>query len=125
MLPKTSISCGGREGTDEVATHYAASIASALRSELGSTHQATKTVMRWTGAGERTVTNWIAGEHGPSGPHLALLANHSDGVFEAFLALAGRERFIINISVRQLREELLNALAALDRIVSSERLGPP
>lgn len=34
---------------------YTAMIASALRRELGESHRATKTVMRWTGASERSV----------------------------------------------------------------------
>ena len=33
---------------------YRQAIADALRRELGPTHQAIKTVMRWTGASERT-----------------------------------------------------------------------
>ena len=33
---------------------YADAIAEALRTELGATHRATKTLMRWTGASERT-----------------------------------------------------------------------
>jgi hypothetical protein len=35
-------------------------IAAALVQELGTTHhQAAKTAMRWTGAHERTVKNWL------------------------------------------------------------------
>jgi len=63
----------------------------ALKSELGSTHQAVKIIMRWTGAGERTVKNWLAGISGPSGQHLVDLIRHSDGVLEVILILAGRQ----------------------------------
>jgi hypothetical protein len=45
-----------------------AAIAYALRNQLGTTHQATKIVMGWTGAGERTVKNWLAGISGPQRP---------------------------------------------------------
>lgn len=69
---------------------YRAALAMALRFELGATHRAIKTVMRWTGASERTVKYWFAGERGPSGQHLILLARHSDMVFHMVLMQAGR-----------------------------------
>ena len=62
-------------------TIYRKAIADALRRELGPTHQAIKTAMRWTGASERTAKYWLSGERGPSGEHLILLAQHSDAVF--------------------------------------------
>lgn len=46
--------------------------------------------MRWTGASERTVKYWIAGERGPSGEHLIALARNSDIVFHMVLLLADR-----------------------------------
>jgi hypothetical protein len=46
--------------------------------------------MRRTGASERTVKYWLAGERGPSGDHLIALARHSDAVLFMLLALAGR-----------------------------------
>ena len=69
---------------------YRTAIAAALRDELGLTHRAVKTAMRWTGASERTVKYWIAGERGPSGKHLIALARHSDIVFHMVLLLADR-----------------------------------
>lgn len=69
---------------------YRTAIAAALRDELGLTHRAVKTAMRWTGASERTVKYWIAGERGPSGEHLIALARHSDIVFHMVLLLADR-----------------------------------
>jgi hypothetical protein len=46
--------------------------------------------MRWTGASERSVKYWFAGERGPSGEHLLSLARHSDAVLIVLLALADR-----------------------------------
>ncbi len=69
---------------------YREAIAEALRRELGPTHQAIKTVMRWTGAGERTAKYWLSGERGPSGEHLIRLAQHSDAVLITTLTMAGR-----------------------------------
>ena len=69
---------------------YRKAMAMALHEELGSTNRAIKMAMRWTGASERTVKYWLAGERGPSGHHLIALARHSDAVLFVVLALAGR-----------------------------------
>ncbi len=65
-------------------------MAMALREELGSTNRAIKMAMRWTGASERTVKFWLAGEQGPSGDPLIALERHSDAVLFVLLALVGR-----------------------------------
>ena len=74
MLPKkgNKLPQGGRGRHDGV--DFNGAIAAALRKELGSTHQAVKTVMHWTGASESAVKTWLAGSHGPSGEHLVGLA---------------------------------------------------
>jgi hypothetical protein len=69
---------------------YREAVAAALRAELGPTHQAIKTAMRWTGASERTVKYWLSGERGPSGEHLILLAQHPDAVLVTILTMAER-----------------------------------
>lgn len=69
---------------------YAIAIGAALRKELGTTHQAVKSAMRWTGASERTVKYWFAGSRGPSGHYLIALAGCSDAILELFLQRAGR-----------------------------------
>ena len=71
-------------------TRYRKAVAAALRAELGPTHQAIKTAMRWTGASERTVKYWLSGERGPSGEHIILLAQHSDAVLLTILTIAER-----------------------------------
>ncbi|ARC89448.1 hypothetical protein [Rhodovulum sp. MB263] len=75
---------------EDVPANYRAAMAMALQAELGSTHRAIKSAMRWTGASERTVKYWFAGERGPSGEHLVSLARHSDAVLTALLALSDR-----------------------------------
>lgn len=91
-------------------------IAMALKSELGSTHQAVKTVMSWTGASERTVKHWLAGTHGPSGPHLIALARHSDGVMMYFLTAAGRSALSVGTELYQVRFKLSEAIKAIDAL---------
>ena len=71
-------------------TRYRKAVAAALRAELGPTHQAIKTAMRWTGASERTAKYWLSGERGPSGEHLILLTQHSDVVLLTILTMAER-----------------------------------
>ena len=75
---------------DEIPDDYRKAVAMALHTELGSTHRAIKSAMRWTGASERTVKYWFQGERGPSGEHLVSLVRHSEAVLIAVLTLADR-----------------------------------
>src|ERR1700722_12826166 len=70
---------------------YAASVSCALRRDFGGSRHATKIVMKWTGAKERTVKHWFAGTRGPSGEHLASLVGNSDEMLADFLLLCGRK----------------------------------
>lgn len=106
MFPKKGKVFPNRDGQSHSEIDYATAIAAALREELGSTHQATKTVMRWTGASERTVKNWFAARSGPSGEHLVALIHHSDRAFEALLLLAGREQAVAARKLIEARDSL-------------------
>ena len=110
MLPKKGKIFPNRDGRSHSEVHYATAIAAALREDLGSTHQATKTVMRWTGASERTVKNWLAAKSGPSGERLVALVHHSDGAFEALLLLAGREQAVAAKKLIDARDALVKML---------------
>ncbi len=57
---------------------FAAVIAETLRETFGGTRMSVKTVMGFTGAGERTVRNWFEGKNGPNGNNLVELVRHSD-----------------------------------------------
>ena len=91
MLPKKGTVFPGQSDRRKARLEYASLVAKAMRSELGGTHQAIKTVMRWTGAGERTVKNWFNAEKGPSGAYLLRLIHESDGVLLAVLRASGRD----------------------------------
>lgn len=93
---------------------YAAGVAKALRNELGDTHQATKTLMRWTNANERTVKNWLAGTCGPRGEHLVALVRHSDAVLAEFLMMANRQHAVTTIELPRLRQKLQSAIDGID-----------
>lgn len=97
---------------------YAKVMAQALNLGLGDTHRAVKTVMRWTGAGERTVKNWFAGVSGPNGEHLIGLIRHSDEVLEALLLLGGREQIIAGKKIVEARDKLGEMLAVIQTLVN-------
>src|SRR5438045_2570795 len=103
LLPRTS-----RDGASGV--NYPAAIAAALRNQLGRTRSATKTVMQWTGASERSVKNWLAGTNGPSGHHLVMLVRHSDAVWIALAALSGRQDRMSDDKLLVVRDKLAEAI---------------
>lgn len=110
MLPKKGKKLH-RAGKD-----FGRTVAVALKSELGTTHQAIKTVMRWTGASERTVKHWFAGTHGPSGQHLVALAGHSDAVFTRFLQAANRHSSLVSVQLISVRSKALELVETIDGI---------
>jgi hypothetical protein len=70
---------------------YSKAVAAALGRDIDHSKSAIKEIMRWTGASERCVKNWLSGRNGPSGVHLIGLMARSDQVFWAVHELAGRE----------------------------------
>lgn len=108
------------------ARSYPAEIAQALSLELGGSNRAIKTVMRWTGASERTVKGWLAGRNGPSGEHLVALLAKSDTVFERLLKLAGRGSVMEVAHLQVLRNTMSEAVASLDALLAQAgAVGPP
>lgn len=89
---------------------YATTIARALREEFGGSQNATKTVMRWTGASERCVKNWFAGSNGPTGEHLIALLRSSDTVFDALVHVTGRKKLVTSTKLVMIGDALTNAL---------------
>lgn len=116
MLPKKGKKLHWRSQEPAFTEKFENAIARALKSELGSTHQAVKTVMNWTGASERTVKHWLAGTHGPSGPYLIALARHSDSVMMYFLTAAGRSSLLVGAELYQVRSRLSEAITAIDAL---------
>ncbi len=94
---------------------YATAISEALKSELRDSPSAIKIIMRWTGAKERTVKNWVAGTHGPSGEYLIVLAHHSHAVMLAFHQLAGRSESACDPRMGMIRKKLTEALDVIDQ----------
>ena len=82
-FPRSSGTVEKSDGYD-----YTAVIAETLREAFGKTGRSVKTVMAYTGAGERAVKNWFEGKNGPNGENLVELVRHSDEVLEALLSMA-------------------------------------
>ena len=123
MFPKKGKIFPGKCSAAPAGINFAEAIAKALRDDLGDTHQAVKTLLKWTGAKERTVKNWLAGAHGPRGEHLLTLVRYSDAVLEVFLRLAGRERVIVSGKLVEVRAKLRELLSVIDQAADTEKAG--
>jgi len=118
MFPKKGNFFPGGNDRENGSARYAAMIAQALRRELGSSHRATKTVMHWTGASERTAKHWLAGHHGPGGGYLIVLMRKSEAVYEAVLSAAGRRDAVIAARMLAARSGVAEVMALVRREVS-------
>jgi len=101
---------------------FSRAVAFALKSELGSTHQAVKTIRKWTGAGERTVKNWLAATSGPSGDHLIRLIRNSDEVLTVLLILARREHLIAAQKLTDARNKLEETVKQIDALIGCNEM---
>ena len=118
MFPKT----GKKFPPDNcfASTTYADLIREILRSELGSSHQAHKTLMRWTGANERTAKNWLSGSNGPSGEHLLQLMRNSDRIFEFVLKLSHRPALLSMRRLGEVRNSLQVTADLLSEVIEDQ-----
>ena len=110
-FPRASGRVAASDGYD-----FAAVIAETLRERLGGTRMSVKTVMSYTGAGERTVKNWFEGKNGPNGENLVGLVRHSDEVLEALLLMAGRENILAGKLLVDARDKLVEMLEIIDQL---------
>lgn len=123
MFPKkgNNIPDGGRRAHK---LDYAAAIAAGLKCELGGSHRAVKTVMRWTHTNERTVKNWLTAKRGPRGEHLIALIRNSDEVLDVVLRLACRDQLLAVKMLIDSRNRLAEMLAAIDDYLRNDSSRP-
>ena len=116
MFPKKGkkFPSGNSRGNNK--PRYVEIIATTLRTELGGTHRAVKTIMRWTGASERTVKHWLSGLHGPSGDHLLVLMRESEAVFESVLTAAGRRDAVVAARMLQAHGTMVDMMAMVEHV---------
>ena len=110
-LPRSSPRLDKSDGYD-----FTAVISETLREAFGRSGRSIKTVMAYTGAGERTVKNWFEGKNAPNGENLVMLVRHSDEVLEALLLMAGREEILTAKLLIDARDRLAEILKIIDEI---------
>ena len=109
---------------DKVQEHIADAVAKALRSEFGHMSHATSTLMRWTGASERTAKNWLSGSYGPSSANLLLLARHSPAVRRLIVRFAKMPPVLLAENLHGLRLSLIEAVAEIDVTLGRDAMNP-
>ncbi|SCW76393.1 hypothetical protein SAMN02927924_02691 [Sphingobium faniae] len=121
MFPKTGNVLPSREANQAFTTM----ISRTLVEELGRTHQAVKTTIRWTGASERSVKHWLAGTHAPQGPHLLALMRHSDRILGTLLVAAGRRDILLAVELSALRQKLSDVVDLIDGLAENQEPSGP
>jgi hypothetical protein len=96
-------------------------IAAALHRQYGDTQGAIKSVMRLTGATERSVKNWFQAKNGPNGEFLIRLCRHSDQVLETVLLRSGRDRQLKFKKIGEMQVVLRQMLTLLSELDTSTR----
>jgi hypothetical protein len=118
VRPVSGITFPRSSGTVEKSDSYdfKAVIAETLRETYGRSGRSIKTVMAYTGAGERAVKNWFGGKNGPNGENLVELVRHSDEALEALLLMAGREDILAGKLLVDAREKLVEMIEIIDQL---------
>ena len=119
-FPRSSGTVEKSDGYD-----FTAVIAETLRETYGRSGRSIKTVMAYTGAGERAVKNWFGGKNGPNGENLVELVRHSDEVLEALLLMAGREDILAGKLLVDARDKLVEMLEIIDQLQVGESTADP
>ncbi len=128
VRPVSGITFPRSSGTVERSDSYdfKAVIAETLRETFGKSGRSIKTVMAYTGAGERAVKNWFEGKNGPNGENLVKLVRHFDEVLEALLIMADREDILAGKLLVDARDELVEMLEIIDELLADDSVaGPP
>ena len=127
VRPVSGITFPRSSGTVEKSDGYdfTAVIAETLRETYGRSGRSIKTVMAYTGAGERAVKNWFGGKNGPNGENLVELVRHSDEVLEALLLMAGREDILAGKLLVDARDKLVEMLEIIHQLQVGESTADP
>ncbi len=112
-LPKKGKELPSVRTRQELARDYAQGSASALEEDLAC-GASIKTIMAWTGAGERTVKDWLADSNGPSGLHLEGLLGSFEAVYERLMIRTGRMPIVNRQGLEVLRAQITGLAAAID-----------
>lgn len=91
-------------------------IGAALKTDLGGTRQATKTVMRWTHVSDHTARSWLNGYTSPSSLHLLELAIQSEAVMAVILKATGHTSMELVHDLITVEKALETALAKVQEL---------
>ena len=119
-FPRSSGTVEKSDGND-----FTAVISETLRETYGRSGRSIKTVMAYTGAGERAVKNWFGGKNGPNGENLVELVRHSDEVLEALLLMAGREDILAGKLLVDAHEKLVEMIEVIDQLHAADSVADP
>ncbi len=127
VRPVSGITFPRSSGTVERSDSYdfKAVIAETLRETFGRSGRSIKTVMAYTGAGERAVKNWFERKNSPNGENLLGLVRHSDEVLEALLIMADREDILAGKLLVDARDELVEMLEIIDELLADDSVAGP
>jgi hypothetical protein len=70
--------------------------------------------MSWTGAGERTVKEWLAGSNAPRAFQLESLFRSSEAVYQRIMLRTGRQPIVTRHKLETVRGQLSALAEALD-----------
>jgi len=112
-LPKKGKKLPFAQARKEVATAFARAIADALTEEMAR-GASIKTIMAWTGAGERTVKGWLAASNAPRAFQLECLLRSSDAVYERISVRSGRLPVLNRDGLRTVRKQAKQLVEAID-----------
>lgn len=120
MFPKMGKTFPRDEAHHVSKYEYSEAVSAALVRELGKSHRAIKTLMKWTGANERTAKNWLSGANGPSGRHLVEILKHSDQLVFTLAELTGRQELGIVVDLNILNLVLSRLTASLEGVFEDD-----
>ena len=128
-FPKSGKVFPGKHRHTPEARTFARLVSTALKASLRGQVSSIKIVAGWTGANERTVKNWFAGNRAPSGDHFLGLAENSPAVLAAFLAAINRNDCLVMAEIESARSKVEAALVALEAVralhlAAAETRGP-
>jgi hypothetical protein len=109
MVPKSGRGLPASHRLTDMA--FAQAIGAALRSELGGSHRAAKTIMAWTLVSDRTARQWLNGRGSPSGRHLVQLAGSCRAVMATILELSAQAPIGLAIDLQAIESALEDMLA--------------
>jgi hypothetical protein len=112
-LPKKGGKLPAQRTRQKQAQEFTEAISDALKEELAR-GSSIKTIMSWTGAGERTVKEWLAGSNAPRAFQLESLFRSSGAVYQRIMLRTGRQPVVTRHKLEAVRGQLSGLAEALD-----------